>query len=171
VPPAVTITIADAADIPAIQRLADETWRRHYAGILSDAQIDYMLATGYSAAALEKFFVLPDAGLALARINARAVGFAAWYPLHEVREMKLDKLYVLPEHQHAGIGRALIEHVVARARVSHLPAVTLNVNRGNVKAVAAYERCGFRIRARGDFPIGNGFIMEDYVMVRELEDA
>ncbi len=29
--------------------------------------------------------------------------------------MKLDKLYVLPEHHGEGVGRALIEHVVMRA--------------------------------------------------------
>ena len=45
----------------------------------------------------------------------------------------------------------------------------LNVNRGNVRAIAAYERCGFAIRESGDFPIGNGFVMEDYIMVRDLE--
>jgi diamine N-acetyltransferase len=167
----IVIAAARVEDIPEVQRLANDVWRRHYPGIISDAQIDYMLATGYSVAALEKFFILPGAGLALARTHARAVGLAAWYPLREPREMKLDKLYVLPEHQHAGIGRALIEHVAARARASHLRAVTLNVNRRNVTAIAAYERCSFRIRARGDFPIGNGFVMEDYVMVRDLEDA
>ena len=43
--------------------------------------------------------------------------------------MKLDKLYVLPRHQRAGIGRSLIEHVVEQARVAGCRAVTLNVNR------------------------------------------
>ena len=46
--------------------------------------------------------------------------------------------------------------------------MSLNVNRANVKAVRAYERCGFTIRERGDFPIGNGFVMEDFIMVRAV---
>ena len=82
--------------------------------------------------------------------------------------MKLDKLYVLPRHHRGGIGRALIEHVVGKARDAACTSVTLNVNRQNALAVLAYERCGFVIRDRGDFPIGNGFVMEDFIMVRDL---
>jgi diamine N-acetyltransferase len=165
---AVTICAAHELDIREIQRLAEEIWRRYYPGIISEAQIDYMLGIGYSASALGKFFTVPDAGAAIARNDAGPVGFAAWCPLDAKRALKLDKLYVLPQHHGAGIGRKLIEHVASRARAGGYPAVTLNVNRGNAKAIAAYERCGFTIRERGDFPIGNGFVMEDYVMVREL---
>ena len=46
--------------------------------------------------------------------------------------------------------------------------LTLNVNRGNAKAIRAYERCGFAIHGRGDFPIGEGFVMEDFIMERAL---
>jgi hypothetical protein len=35
--------------------------------------------------------------------------------------------------------------------------------------VRAYERCGFAVRESGDFPIGNGFVMADYVMARPLD--
>jgi ribosomal protein S18 acetylase RimI-like enzyme len=171
VPSAVTIAIADATDIPEIQRLADEIWRRHYPGIITDAQIDYMLAAGYSSEALTDILRTPEGGLAVARSDGRAVGFGAWRPATGAREMKLERLYVLPQHHGTGIGRALIEHIVARARKGRYAAVVLNVNRRNTEAIAAYERCAFRIRERGDFPIGNGFVMEDYVMVRDLEDA
>jgi diamine N-acetyltransferase len=170
-PSAITIAVADAADIPEIQRLADEIWRRHYPGIITEAQIDYMLAAGYSSEALTDILRTAEGGLAIARWDRRAVGFAAWRPATGAREMKLEKLYVLPQHHRTGIGRALIEHVVARARDGRYDAVALNVNRRNTGAIAAYERCRFRVRERGDFPIGNGFVMEDYVMVRYLEDA
>ena len=46
--------------------------------------------------------------------------------------------------------------------------MTLNVNRKNTGAIRAYERCGFEIRERGDFPIGDGFVMEDFIMVRDI---
>jgi diamine N-acetyltransferase len=47
-------------------------------------------------------------------------------------------------------------------------SVALQVNRRNAGAISAYERCGFAIRERGDFPIGDGFVMEDFVMARDL---
>ena len=154
-------------DIPLVQRLADEVWREHYPSILSGAQIDYMLARGYSREALLRFVTERDAGLALARIDGDAVGFAAWYR-PEPAATKLDRLYVLPRHHGAGAGRALIEHVADAARGAGCERLTLNVNRDNAKAIRAYERCGFAIRERGDFPIGEGFVMEDFIMVRAL---
>jgi len=162
------IVAATAADLSLVARLARDIWHRHYPGIISQAQIDYMLAQGYSHDALLKYLDTRDAGLALATHDGAGVGFVGWYAVDPRKTMKLDKLYVLPEHHHAGIGRALIEHVVARARAAGCDEVTLNVNRNNVNAVRSYERCGFAIRERGDFPIGNGFVMEDYIMVRDV---
>ena len=39
----------------------------------------------------------------------------------------------------------------------------LNVNRNN-KALLFYERMGMRKLREGDFPIGNGYYMNDYIM-------
>jgi GNAT superfamily N-acetyltransferase len=158
---------AAAVDIPVVQSLADEIWHRHYPGIISHEQIEYMLAQGYSREALTRFVYADGAGLALAEIDDHAVGFAAWYRADDATT-KLDKLYVLPAHHGSGIGRALIEHVASFARDRRCTTLTLNVNRGNTAAIRAYERCGFAIRERGDFPIGNGFVMEDFVMARTL---
>jgi GNAT superfamily N-acetyltransferase len=154
-------------EIAIIQALADDIWHRYYPGIISAEQIDYMLAHGYSHHALMRFVTQADAGLALAEVDGRPVGFAAWYRVND-GTTKLDKLYVLPERHGSGIGRALIEYVAASARAWGASALTLNVNRNNAGAIRAYERCGFAIRERGDFPIGNGFVMEDYVMTRAL---
>jgi GNAT superfamily N-acetyltransferase len=161
------ITAAQAAQIPLVHRLAREIWHRHYPSIVSVAQIDYMLERGYSDSALRRFVDEGDAGLALAGYAGEDVGFVAWYRV-DPETMKLDKLYVLPQRHRAGVGRALIEHVAERAREVGCSSLTLNVNRGNAQAIRAYEHCGFSIRERGDFPIGDGFVMEDFIMVRGL---
>jgi GNAT superfamily N-acetyltransferase len=167
-PAAVSIAAASAGDLALVRRLADSIWHRVYPGIIPIEQIDYMLARGYSDEALARFVAADDAGLALAQRDGNAVGFVAWYRVDR-STTKLDKLYVLPEHHGAGVGRLLIEHVVAWARAAGTRTVELNVNRANVRAVAAYERCGFAIRERGDFPIGCGFVMEDYILARDVE--
>lgn len=163
-----SISPAGTADLGLVRALADEVWRRHYPGIITVEQIDYMLAEGYSDAALAHFLDRGDAGLAIVRHEDKAVGFVAWRSRDTDAAMRLEKLYVLPECHGLGIGRALIEHVVAHARERRCRIVELNVNRANAKAIRAYEHCGFAIRESGDFPIGNGFVMEDYVMERVL---
>ncbi len=75
---------------------------------------------------------------------------------------------MLPECHRHGIGRALIEHVTSCARTASCAALMLNVNRNNASSIRAYERCGFAITGRGDFPIGGGFVMEDFIMTRKL---
>ena len=113
----VTIAAATASHISLVQQLAHEVWHRHYPGILSVAQIDYMLERGYARGALLPFVSERDAGLALAHVDDEPAGFTAWYRPETMHD-KLDKLYVLPRHQGAGIGRSLIEHVVEQARVA-----------------------------------------------------
>ena len=46
-------------------------------------------------------------------------------------------------------------------------AIELNVNRQN-PAVDFYLHMGMHIDRQGDFPIGNGYFMNDYIMKKEL---
>jgi ribosomal protein S18 acetylase RimI-like enzyme len=156
-----------AESIPIVQALAADVWRSHYPGILSAAQIEYMLERGYSRDALLRFVTEPGAGLALAGPAQDPCGFAAWYRV-DASSLKLDKIYVLPARQRTGAGRALVAYVTVEAKNAGCSVLTLNVNRGNVQAIRAYERYGFVVRGRGDFPIGDGFVMEDFIMERAL---
>ncbi len=81
----------------------------------------------------------------------------------------LEKLYVLPGQQGNGLGRELFETVVAAIRnVCPGPfRIELNVNRYN-RAVSFYEHIGMHRDRTGDFPIGNGYYMNDYIMAIEF---
>jgi GNAT superfamily N-acetyltransferase len=159
---------AGLADLASVAALADETWRQHYPGILSDAQIDYMLARGYARDALAPFVLEPQSGIALAERGGELLGFAAWQPTDARDALKLDKLYVQPRHHGEGIGSALLNHIADVARAAGCMRLVLNVNRRNDASIRWYERRGFVVRERGDFPIGNGFVMEDFIMEKPL---
>jgi ribosomal protein S18 acetylase RimI-like enzyme len=167
-PSPVAIAAACADDIPVVQRLADTIWRQHYASIISRAQIDYMLGRGYTREALAAFLDRTDRGLLLAKVDAAAVGFAAWYAIAGADEAKLDRLYVLPARQREGIGGALIGAVEAAARVAGASTLILNVNKHNAQAIAAYLRHGFAVREAVVVPIGEGYVMDDYVLARPI---
>ena len=79
------------------------------------------------------------------------------------------KIYVLPDFQGCHCGSALFRHAVAYVRrvCPEARAIELNVNRQN-PALGFYRRMGMRIDREGDFDIGNGFYMNDYIMRLEL---
>ena len=166
--PVIEIVDGTRDDIPAVRRLADVVWRAYYPGIVPLAQIDYMLARGYSDEALAKLVRDEGAGLALARVDGALSGFAAWHRSGEPATTKLDKLYVHPEQHGRGLGRALIAYVEAAARRDGARTLILNVAKRNVKATAAYVACGFATREATVIDIGNGFFMDDYVMAKAL---
>ncbi len=51
------------------------------------------------------------------------------------------------------------------ALMSNLEAVRLQVNRQNMKAINFYFKMGFVIEQVADFDIGDGYFMNDFVMV------
>jgi ribosomal protein S18 acetylase RimI-like enzyme len=162
-----TVAAADG-DLPAVAALAGTIWRRHYPGIISTEQIEYMLERGYAPDVLRRFIAEPGAGIVLLYAGSRLVGFVAYCRLDVLGEMKLDKLYVHQDFHKSGCGRRLIACVEAAARAAGCDTLVLNVNKGNAMAIHAYERNGFGVREEVVVDIGGGFVMDDYVMAKSL---
>jgi diamine N-acetyltransferase len=167
-PLSIRIVAAVDADLAPVAELAGIIWRKHYPGIITPGQIDYMLALGYSHEALRRFLVDTGAGLLLAYVAGRLVGFAAYYRPDRGEELKLDKLYVHQDYHGRGIGGALIDRVESAAAAQALPTIILNVNRNNVQAIRAYEAKGFKVREAVVVDIGGGYVMDDYVMAKRV---
>jgi ribosomal protein S18 acetylase RimI-like enzyme len=157
------------SDVPAIAALAREAWLAAYPGIIPRAQIDFMLQQRYDHQRLLSELEDPDKWLDQAFDGECRAGFAAC-EIHK-GEYKLDKLYIHPEKQRQGIGGALIDHVSIRARKLGYPCVILAVNKRNEAALAAYRKYGFTLRAAVTKDIGNGFVMDDYILERKMPNA
>ncbi len=155
-------------ELPEVQRLAGVIWRAHYPGIVTHAQIDYMLESGYALPVLEGFLDANDRGLELASVDGRLAGFAAWYVAADRAAAKLDKLYVVQSLQRMGVGGRLMGRVADLARDAGASVLVLNVNKHNIQAIRAYEKHGFAIREAVVVDIGGGFVMDDYVMAMAL---
>jgi ribosomal protein S18 acetylase RimI-like enzyme len=168
-PDRIRIVGATDDDLDAVAALAGVVWRKHYPGIITPEQIEYMLARGYARAALQRFLTEEGAGLELAHVDARFAGFAAYHPGDAADELKLDKLYVHPEWQSLGVGRRLIEATEAAAHAQRRATVILNVNKNNAQAIRAYMRHGFAVREAVVVDIGGGFVMDDYIMAKRLQ--
>jgi ribosomal protein S18 acetylase RimI-like enzyme len=156
------------ADVEAIAALAQEIWQSAYAGMISQPQIDYMLAQRYNAARLCEELATPGYWWDQAFFDGVRVGFAASYLTGIPGEIKLDKVYVHPSQQRSGIGGALIDSAMAHGREAGCNTLILAVNKQNAKAIAAYEKRGFAVRDAVRVDIGGGFVMDDFIMARSI---
>lgn len=161
------IVVASKEQLSIVQQLAHRIWPHTFEKILSVEQIDYMLVMIYSIESLEmqlqdnKIFLLVEEG-------DRFLGFAS-YELNcdNSNKTKIHKLYVLPETQGKGIGRQLITFISDIALVNQNSTLQLTVNKYN-KAKDFYIKNGFEITEEAVFDIGNGYVMDDYVMEKKL---
>ena len=159
---------ATEADLPAISGLAGVIWRACYPGIITHAQIDYMLARMYSLDVLRDEIRFQGIRYDLLLVDGKPAGFASYGPTAETGVMKLHKLYLLPELQGRGLGSRLLQQVEREVRRRGVRRLILSVNKRNAKAITAYKRNGFGIAESVVTDIGGGFVMDDYVMAKEL---
>jgi len=153
-------------DIKTVCRLAREVWQSTYASLISQAQIDFMLAARYAPDSLHSQMEDARHCWRLAEWNEEIIGFA--HAVMDGSSCKLDKLYVSPKHQRRGTGAALLNAVRGFAQGQNATRLWLQVNRGNTQAINAYRKYGFgRVEARV-FDIGGGFVMDDDVMEMSL---
>lgn len=153
-----------AADIDVVCRLAHTIWQSTYPALIPQAQIDTMLADRYAPTALHAQLDDPLHGWRVAWLADAIAGFA--HGVLDGSDCKLDKLYVHPDCQRQGIGSTLLAAIRDWAGQHAARRLWLQVNRGNTQAIAAYQKYGFRIVEARVFDIGNGFVMDDYVMER-----
>ncbi len=156
------------ADFDAIAALARRIWREHYVSIISKEQIEYMLAGRFTAENLAKYLDAPDRWMRVLRDGDEIVGYCSWSLSGRPREMKLEQLYLLPRLHGRGLGRAMMELVEADARARACDTLVLTVNKKNTTASRVYFAAGFQVREEAVFDIGNGYVMDDYVMEKRL---
>ena len=153
-------------DVDAVSALARVVWQATYPALISQAQIDTMLAKRYAPAVIRAQLDDPRHAWWIAETTQQLTGFA--HASLDGTGCKLDKLYVHPDRQRHGIGRALLKAVQDWARQHQARRLWLQVNRGNTQAIRAYEHYGFHIVESRVFDIGHGFVMDDHVMEQAL---
>ena len=159
-----TIRKATLEDITLIHQMAWVVFPHTYKTILTSEQIEYMMEWMYSEKNLLKQMQEDGHIYYLAMKGDEPAGYLSIQPEGE-HVFHLQKIYVLPSYQGCKLGKLLFEQAIKVIKEIH-PApcqMRLNVNREN-KAVTFYQKMGMTKVDEGDFPIGNGFYMNDYIM-------
>jgi ribosomal protein S18 acetylase RimI-like enzyme len=178
------ILSATSAEYITIQKIAHATWPDTFGDILSKKQIDYMLEMMYSLEAMQEqvakghvFYLLLE-GASNQKANAsddllakatrcEPVAYFSYQLDYQPGTTKIHKLYALPSRQGKGYGKAMIDKAEVIARAAGQQTLRLDVNYEN-KAVGFYEYLGFEKVGRYDTNIGQGYLMEDWIMEKAL---
>ena len=163
-----TIRKADTADISLINKLAWQIFPETYKNILTKEQSDYMMEWMYSPENIRKQMEEEGHIYYIAYEECEAAGYVSIQP--EGKDLyHLQKIYVLPYYQKYGLGRKLFEQAIKAIKELHPEhcLTEVHVNRQN-PALGFYEHMGMRKMREGDFPIGNGYYMNDFIMGIEI---
>lgn len=163
----ITFTALQPEDIAALLPLAHEIWHAHYPGIITVEQIDYMLARGYTRTVILDEIEHQGISWMIIRDGITMIGFISVGPYGD-GIMKLHKLYLLPAYHGQGIGSAALAEVERFAKQHKAARLVLNVNKENHKAISAYQRAGWQIADETIVDIGSGYVMNDYIMAKQL---
>lgn len=148
----------------SIRAIAEEVWPIAYGAILSKEQLDYMMEMMYSVSSLQKQAKEKGNHFILAVENEIPVGFASYeFNYDGTTKTKIHKIYILSTQQRKGTGRLLIDYITNEAHQNNQEALLLNVNKNNV-AQHFYKKLGFVISYEEVIDIGNGYVMDDFVM-------
>jgi GNAT superfamily N-acetyltransferase len=160
--------IATIADVQRIREIAEITWPVTYSEIITSEQIDFMLNWMYDIKTISNAINSSNQDFIVLINEGETIGFSGIeYNYENQLITRIHKLYVLPDKQGLGCGKALLNFVISEAKKNASTLLHLNVNKQN-PAVHFYVKCGFEIEKEVVLDIGNGFVMDDYIMVLPL---
>jgi ribosomal protein S18 acetylase RimI-like enzyme len=158
---------AGLPDVNTIYALAEKIWRNHYISIISLEQIDYMLNKMYSAESLSEQ-MQQGQQFTLVYLNDLPVGYIS-ISTKDQKNYFLHKFYIETTEQSRGIGTHLLGYMINSLESPE--TIELTVNRKNYTAINFYFKNGFVIKEVADFDIGNGYFMNDFVMIKKIKKS
>lgn len=149
--------------IETIAQLAHKIWNQHYVPIIGQQQVDYMLDRFQDVEAISNqinngydYFIIHH--------KHKPCGYLALVSNSNDKKLMISKIYVDSDFRGLGLGSKLMDFTIKRAKQDGLRSIWLTVNKNNTKSIEWYKSKGFLIKEKIEMDIGNGFIMDDYLM-------
>ncbi|OBR66327.1 GNAT family acetyltransferase [Paenibacillus oryzae] len=160
-------TLADSSEhVSLLTAMANEIWQEYYTSLISAQQISYMLDKFQSQEAITSQIRRGELVYYLMTEQQAPLGYFAF--AEKDGALFLSKLYVLKRHRGKGAASKAISFLEQICSTRGLKTIWLTVNRYNAASIAVYEKKGFvKIREQvGD--IGNGYVMDDFIMEKAI---
>lgn len=177
-------------NIAQLAQMAHDIWFEYWPQFIGEDQTRYMVEQFQSPEVLERdivengydyFFVLDDAGKTVGYVGVLQEYFAdcpddpraeahgtAITSLYGDR-LFISKIYLYAEERGKHYASQIIAWLDDFARKNGLEGMYLTVNKGNELGIRAYKGNGFDIIESVEADIGEGFVMDDYIMTRAID--
>jgi len=150
--------------IEQVVSLAREIWTEHYTSIIGIEQVNYMLDKFQSNSVIKQQI---DEGLHYFLLgNDIPIGYLALKV--ESPDLFVSKIYLLASFRNQGYGKLLMQFTENFGQENNCTQLKLTVNKYNLTTIQAYKKLGFTQKREVVFDIGNGYIMDDYEMVKPI---
>lgn len=149
--------------IETVAHLAHKIWNLHYVPIIGQQQVDYMLDKFQDKEAIKHqiengydYFIIEH--------QKEACGYLALVTNNEEKKMMISKIYIDSDFRNLNLGSQLMNFAIEEAKKRGSRLIWLTVNINNSKSIEWYQKRGFTIKENIKIDIGNGFVMDDYLM-------
>lgn len=164
------VPVETPEDRAALAALASEIWHEYWPALIGEAQTDYMVEQFQSLEAIERDLAehAYEYWLLRAAEDGRTVGYTGGRVEPETNRFFISKIYLRAEERGHGFASQTIRFYEDLCRARGLAALYLTVNKHNDLGVRAYRGKGFETIDSVETDIGQGFIMDDFIMEKRI---
>lgn len=149
-------------EIQEVAVLANEIWHQHFIPIIGEAQVDYMVEKFQSYPAISN--QIKNDGYEYYRIFL-GENFAGYTGVHAENEsLFLSKLYIKQDYRGNHLASHALQYLIKLCQERGLKKIWLTCNKYNSNTLAIYDHLGFEVTDEQVADIGNGFVMDDYIL-------
>ncbi|MDE7364872.1 MAG: GNAT family N-acetyltransferase [Ruminococcus sp.] len=159
--------VKDFNELAEVAKLAEKIWHECFVGIISNGQIDYMVEKFQSLDAMKNQIANQNYTYFAVYCDSELCGYIGVKPESDDRFF-LSKLYLHESKRGKGIASVMLKKVFDEAHKIGKKRVYLTVNKHNSHAVDVYKKTGFIVSDTAVTDIGNGYIMDDFIMEYKL---
>jgi ribosomal protein S18 acetylase RimI-like enzyme len=169
----IAIRTARADDAALLAELGARTFREAFEAENTASDMEAYLAGAFSLSTQSDELADPSSEFLIAERDGVPVGYArhrtgpAPACVTGVRPVEVVRCYAVTEHIGSGVGSALMGACLLRGRDLGCDAAWLSAWQRNPRAIAFYEKWGFRIVGEKSFAVGED-VQQDYVMARAI---
>ncbi len=155
-------------DIQQVADLATVIWHEHFPPIIGEDQVDYMVEKFQSYPAISA--QIKDDGYEYYKIcdeNGAMVGYIGVCQEGD-DSLFLSKFYIKKEERGKHLAAQTLNYLIAICEIRGLDRIWLTCNKHNDNTLAIYDHLGFEITDSQVTDIGNGYVMDDYVLTYNI---